>query len=278
MKIKKHKLTASSGDKKVSFKETPNKSGVLAEGLPDTIVIHYTAGASLKSSANWLVNPQAKVSTHLIVGKTGDIIQLADFNIKTWHAGKSAWKGRTNLNSYSIGIEIDNAGQLTKRAEGYYTHFNTKIDDNNVVLAKHKLDTEEKAWEAYTAEQTTAVENICLLLKETYNIKEIVGHDDIAPDRKRDPGPAFPLQQLKDKILLGREDEENDTPEPILAKGITTADYLNIRTKPSGDSPTVTDPLPKGTKVKITKTQGDWSYVKVQTEGWVSKKWIKTFE
>lgn len=120
-----------------------------------------------------------------------------------------------------------------------------------------------------------------MLLKENYCITEIVGHDDISPDRKRDPGPAFPLDKLKDKILYGRNDEspgmDFEEGESQPQKGITTADHLNIRTKPSGQSSTVTEPLPKGTKVEITETQGNWSKVKVEIEGWVSKKWVKTF-
>lgn len=278
MKIQDHKLTSLKDEVEISFEETPNHSGQFAEGLPDTIVIHYTAGASLESSANWLKNPEANASAHLVVGKSGKIIQLAPFNIKTWHAGTSSWKGREKLNNFSIGIEIDNAGLLSKHADGYYTYFNKKIDDVNVLLAKHKFDTEEKAWESYTEKQISAVEEICIALVKNYNIVEILGHDDIAPKRKKDPGPAFPLQQLKDKILYGRKEEsEDDESKLITSKGIVTANFLNIRSKPSIQSPLVNDPLPKGTKVQIVETKDDWMYVKVLTEGWVSKKWVKTF-
>ncbi|MCF8296607.1 MAG: N-acetylmuramoyl-L-alanine amidase [Saprospiraceae bacterium] len=277
MKTQNHLLHPSTDKEKISFKESPNHSGEFKENLPDTIVIHYTAGSSLQSSANWLTNPKAKASAHLIVGKSGEIVQLVPFNKISWHAGKSDWKGRSGLNNYSIGIEIDNAGILEKRIDGYYTWFGKKVDDNKVVLAKHKDQQTEKAWEAYTDKQIEAVENICLCLKDEYNITEIVGHDDIAPKRKSDPGPAFQMQKLKDKILYGRKDEViDDIPETNLTEVIVTADLLNIRTKPSADAATVTSPLAKGTKLKVMEIDGNWSKVKLETEGWVSSKYLKT--
>jgi len=276
MKIENHKLKSVEGDFDILYQETSNHSNKFATALPDTIVIHYTAGSSLQSSADWLCNHDAQASAHIIVGKKGKIIQLAAFDTITWHAGISQWNERKNLNKFSIGIEIDNAGLLEKRADGYYTHFGEKVKESNVVIAKHKFDQEEKAWEAFTQEQIKVVEKICFILKEQYNIIEIVGHDDIAPERKRDPGPAWPLRKLKETILYGRKDDNSDQ-ITNLSKGIVTADYLNIRSKPSAQSSKVTDPIPKGTKLKILETKGDWSYVKVEIEGWVSKKWLKTF-
>jgi len=197
-----HKLVDPEGRRTISYMETPNHSGRFTGNLPDTVVIHYTAGASLKSSANWLTDRRANASAHLVIGKWSEMIQLAPFNVRTWHAGISSWKGRYNLNNYSIGIELDNAGILEKREDGYYTAFNKKIDLASVVLARHKLDTSEKAWEAFPWEQIEAVIEACQLLKNTYNIREIVGHDDISPTRKRDPGPAFPMQYLKSRLGL----------------------------------------------------------------------------
>ena len=275
MKIKDHKLIAESGDK-VEFKETPNHSGEFGEGLPDTIVIHYTAGGSLDSSVNWLINPDAKASAHLVIAKDGKVVQLAPFNIKTWHAGISRWKNRKNLNHYSIGIELDNAGLLEKRADGYYTHFDKKIDNARVVLARHKNQQEEKAWEAFTEKQIERVEVICQLLAKEYSVKELVGHDDIAPGRKTDPGPAFPLNTIRDKILFGRkDDEEADLAGKSGKKGMVTADFLNIRSKPDLGSLKVSDPLPGGTKVRIMDEKDGWYYVNVDLEGWVSSKWVK---
>ena len=85
-------------------------------GEPDMIILHYTAGSSAISSAKFLVRPDVKASAHVVIGRDGQVIQLVPFNIEAWHAGKSSYGGRSELNHYSIGIELDNLGQL--RLEG----------------------------------------------------------------------------------------------------------------------------------------------------------------
>ena len=116
MDIKDNWFVASDKDA-VEIKKSPNHSGKFRNNLPDTIVLHYTAGASVNSCVNWLCNPAAKASAHLIVGKNGEVVQLVGFDTVAWHAGKSEWKGRKNLNQFSIGIELDNAGLLEKCAD-----------------------------------------------------------------------------------------------------------------------------------------------------------------
>ncbi len=279
MKIQDHQLVPENDEENIRFEKTPNQSGPFNDNLPDTVIIHYTGGNSIESSVNWLKNPKANASAHVVVGKTGEIVQMVPLNIIAWHAGASRWKGRQRLNNYSIGIEIDNAGLLEKRAEGYYTYFDKRMSNQKVVLARHKHGDEEKAWEAYNEKQIATVEEICRLLKDTYNINEILGHDDVAPGRKIDPGPAFPLQKLQDKILFGRTDENpyfGDLETSMGYRGVVTAEYLNIRSKPSIDSLKTMDPLPRGTRVDILKQQGNWLYVDVDITGWVHKNWIKT--
>ncbi len=275
--IEQHKLADATGGIKISQQETPNVSGPFKAGLPDTIVIHYTAGSSAQSSAKWLQNPSAKASAHLVIGKAGEIIQLAPFNIRTWHAGRSSWKGRSGLNQYSIGIEIDNAGPLTLTADGYQTHFGAKVENKDVVLASHKLETNQRGWQAYTSKQLEVVEQVCMALTEAYGIQEIVGHEDIAPSRKRDPGPAFPMAALQSKVIYGRNEDLPEEPEELSdGLAVVLADNLNIRESPDTGASLTSNPLPKGTKVKITQSRGDWSYVEADIQGWVSKRWLRT--
>ena len=276
MKIENDKLQGQLNGHRVKYKETPNHSGPFNAGSPDTIIVHYTAGGSLNGSVNWLCNPQAKASAHLVVGKDGEIVQLAPFNRITWHAGRSRWKSRSGLNRFSIGIEIDNAGILEKRVGGFFTYFGKEIDQSSVVIAQHKNRDKEMAWEAYTPEQIEAVESICLLLKQHYPISEILGHDDIAPDRKTDPGPAFPMQRLQDRILYGRRDDEDEPEEETERfRAVVIANSLNIRDRPRIDAPKVTDPLPKGTVVEVLDSANGWSQVEIKTRGWVSSRYLK---
>lgn len=76
------------------------------------IVLHYTAGTSAESSALFLTRPEVSASAHVVIGREGEVFQLVPFNIEAWHAGKSWYAGRGGLNRYSIGIELDNLGEL----------------------------------------------------------------------------------------------------------------------------------------------------------------------
>src|SRR5882672_10600458 len=100
------------------FKPSANHGRGFAAGFPDALIIHFTAGASAESSAAWLCNPQAKASAHVVVARDGSIIQLVPFDTVAWHAGASSYGGRSGYNQYSIGIETDYPGRLTRTQGG----------------------------------------------------------------------------------------------------------------------------------------------------------------
>ena len=253
----------------VSFVETPNKGGDLA---PRYLVFHYTAGKSAQSSIDWLTNPEAKASAHLILARDGSICQLAPFNVKTWHAGISNWEGLSGLNSYSIGIEMDNAGPLKKVGDQYQAWFGTLYAENQVLYAKHRLDEEPRWWQAYTEVQIQRALELAQLLVRHYGLKDVVGHEDIAPDRKRDPGPAFPLEHVR-AMVLGRSEEEQ-------VRYRVTASSLNIRSGPGVEFPSVAEPLKQGTAVVLLEKRDRWSKVELaengDIEGWVRNSFLET--
>ncbi|NOS82277.1 MAG: N-acetylmuramoyl-L-alanine amidase [Nitrospira sp.] len=252
----------------VSFIETPNKGGDLS---PRYLVFHYTAGKSAASSVSWLTNPEAKASAHLVLARDGTITQLAPFNVKTWHAGISHWDGLSGLNSHSIGIEMDNAGPLKKVGDRYQAWFGTLYGVAQVIHAKHRLDEEFRWWHAYTEVQIQRALELARLLVRHYGLKDVVGHEDIAPDRKRDPGPAFPLEHIR-AMVLGREEEERERYE-------VTASALNIRSGPGVEFPSVAEPLMKGTIVALQEKRDRWSKVELlangDVEGWVRNQFLK---
>ncbi len=273
MTIKEHLLEGEG----VNFTESPNHGGLFDTSLPDTIIMHYTGGSSAKSSVNWLCNPKAKASAHLVIGRDGAITQLLPFNTIAWHAGKSEYRERIGFNKYSIGIEMDNAGRLTKGGEGYTSSFGRIYKEKEVVEAVRRNESTPAFWHQYTEEQITAAHDICLELVDTYEISSILGHEEIAPRRKTDPGPAFPLDKLRDRVL-NRDRAEESAEEPLLVQntGLVTASKLNIRSSPLFNAPTVAPPLIKGTMVDILQETNGWYEVNVQTRGWVKKEYIKT--
>lgn len=157
--------------------------GTFDAGEPQFIILHYTAGTSFDSDLTQLTaDDSTEVSSHLLIDRDGYIAQLVPFNIVAWHAGVSSWEGYESLNYHSIGIELVNPGYAR---EGI--NF-----DGPTIHAAHKNGGEELDWYLYTDEQVLAVVDCCKALMRAYpTITEVIGHDDVAPDRKVDPGPAW---------------------------------------------------------------------------------------
>lgn len=260
------------GDK-VSFKKTPNVSGEFKAGDLDTIIIHYTAGP-FQPSLNTLTNPRAKASAHLIVGRDGRIAQLAPFNIMTWHAGRSYYKGRSGFNKYSIGIEIENDGSLKKSGNVYRAWYGATHKEEDVVKATHRNQRTAKYWHTYTQPQIELVTEICRQLVEAYDIKYILGHEEICPQNKQDPGPAFPLDDLRYRLLHNNRSEDGKPQKEEVVMRVA-ASKLNIRSQPSTNGSKVARPLAGGTKVKVLEQKHGWMRVKTEIEGWVFGKYLE---
>jgi len=131
------------------------------------IIIHYTGMQSERESLKKLISPKSKVSCHYLINRKGMIFSLVKEKNIAWHAGKSMWGKYKNLNKNSIGIELVNKG--------------------------HKY-----GYQAFTKAQIKKLVQLCKNLKRKYKIKNklILGHSDIAPLRKIDPGEKFPWYYL----------------------------------------------------------------------------------
>ena len=134
-KISRHIL---SGENVEYFATSGKDSGLFADGLPDTVIIHYTAEGSLEKAVDLLRDPLIKASAHLVVGRNGQVKQLIPFNKIAWHAGQSSWKDRTGLNRYAVGIEIDNAGKLTKVGDQHQTWYGAFIPPEELFYGVHR--------------------------------------------------------------------------------------------------------------------------------------------
>jgi len=265
MKITNHKLTAEAGEAAVPFTNSPNQGGVIT---PKYLIIHYTAGRSAQSSADWFMNPQSNASAHIVIGKDGSVRQLVPFNKKAFHAGVSRWADLIGFNSHSIGIELDNPGKLTRVGNNWQSWFGQQYADNLVVQATHKHQDTPAGWHVFTEVQIEACIKISQLLISHYQLINILGHEDIAPLRKEDPGPAFPMESFKARVL-GREDDVADI-------FMVNTENTNFRTGPSTANASM-GKLKKGTKVEFIKNQLDWYHVYLvkkpagiaEVEGWI---------
>lgn len=243
-------------------------SGPFAAGQPDTIIIHYTASDTYDATLRALVDPKHRASAHVLIGRDGKIGQLVPFNTIAWHAGKSSWGARQGLNYCSIGIEIVNAGPLERKGDGYVSWWGKQYGADEVVQATHRNETKPGHWHRYSIEQTIAVRELCVCLARFYGITEILGHEEIAPGRKQDPGPAFDLDGLR-KDVLGKDTSERGSM-------VVAADTLNVRQGPGSNHPLAGDPLTRGTKTRILDRQGGWTRVEVVRQGWVADQFLST--
>lgn len=289
MNISNHRLDG------VPFKASPNHGGLLAGGRPDAIIIHYTAGLSAQSSVSWLCNPQAKASAHVVIGRDGKITQLVPFDIVAWHAGKSSFGGRSGYNQFSIGIELDNPGRLVRTEDGRFMAFGRRFEAEHVLHARHRNESSLSYWLDYPEAQIEAAFELCEALCGSYPIREILGHEEIAPGRKSDPGPAFPLELFRRRLVERdrSEDGADDAPPsptsavgmppPVAAirLGLVTASKLNIRTSPRADAPLAAPALVRGTVLTLAAEQHPgWLRASVRerpaVNGWVKAEYVRT--
>ena len=180
---------------------SPTVGGRFEAPNPDTIIIHFTDGDTLEAAIDTLCDANRKVSAHLVVGRDGALVQLVAFDQIAWHAGQSSWGNRTQFNQYSLGIEVQNAGRLELNEGRYISSLGQEYPPDEVCQAVHRNQVDPCFWHAYPEEQLGAIKRVCRLLVATYQIHHILGHEEIAPHRKIDPGPAFPLDQLRHHLL-----------------------------------------------------------------------------
>lgn len=262
----------------MTFADCPKRGGLLRD--PDTIIIHYTGGDSARGSAEWLCASSVQASAHIIIDRvTATTYQLVPFNVVAWHAGESSFTfpdgtERSGFNQFSIGIELDNAGPLTKTNAGYQAWFGHLYPESETFCGTHKHQTEARYWHAFSEVQLRRLLEICRLLVDAYPIKHILGHDDIAPTRKTDPGPAFPMERLQQRLIHPHRNQ--DGPDPTKATvGRVTASELNIRSGPSADNEAVAHPLTRNQVVRVIEKKGEWYHVRTAIEGWVHANYIE---
>ena len=162
--------------------------------VPRCIIIHYTAGRDYESSLRWLTDPASRVSAHFLVGRKGQLAQLVPVGLDAWHAGSSKWREYDRLNRYSVGIELDNHGLLKGEPGNYRTWYGDKVPDRDTITLTHPQTGVPSGWHRYTDQQLRKLDEVILWVRSQYDKRalSVIGHYQVAPTRKIDPGPAFP--------------------------------------------------------------------------------------
>lgn len=163
-----------------SYKFTSPNFGLRPKDmLIDSIVIHYTEMSDDISALKRLCDEEAQVSSHYLISKTGEIFSLVPDHLRAWHAGPSCWRGREKVNDFSIGIELDNNGK-----------------------------------EIFEKDLMNSLISLCHELIEIHPIdqRNIVGHSDIIPSRKFDPGRLFDWKLMAENNIGIFPKELKETP------------------------------------------------------------------
>ena len=181
------------------------------------IVLHYTGMKTELKAIKKLTNIQSEVSSHYLIKNNGEIVMLVPDLYTAWHAGKSSWRSCKSLNKESIGIEITNPGHA----------FNYKRFSKKQVKSLLKL-------------------SLFLINKYQINAKNILGHSDVSPDRKKDPGEKFPWKYLsqnkvglwheiaKVKLIKNRKIKTSKKDKEIFLMNLFKIGYSNKFTKNTG--------------------------------------------
>lgn len=194
----------------------------------DSIIIHYTDMRSADETLAWFSNPLAHVSSHYLIDQEGHIYQVVEEDKRAWHAGESYWQGCTDLNSCSIGIELDNLGH----SYGYHPFPEAQID---------------------------ALLMLCEDIRTRWPIPpfRILGHSDVAPCRKQDPGHLFPWEKLARAGLGLWPTKYDELTHPGLPRSqrslaMTIPSSIICRSAPRSDHPeaSLRDPQKRGEAIQ----------------------------
>jgi N-acetylmuramoyl-L-alanine amidase len=258
--------------KAINLGQTKNVSpNPFVRGEPQFLIMHYTAGWT--GAAQLLFGPNDPPrSAHFNITRKGEVYQISDTKRVTWHAGKSFWRGISMLNPHSIGIEHENWGYWRPKIKPATAEAARKA---GWVESQHKFykgHGPTQLWEPYPEEQILAsLELSAWILKTHPTIIDIRGHDDIAPGRKMDPGPAFPLERFRD--LLHPLDQEKVHDKDMYKVNATT---LNVRGGQGTNFEKIGE-LKSGDEVIVLQDAGEWSYIqntKDGKQGWVYDQFL----
>ena len=166
---------------------------------PTLLVIHYTASMSDDGDLRWLRSDQSNVSAHFVIARDGRVTQLVPLDRAAWHAGISKWvyqgEQRRDVNDFSVGVELCNAGPVFRSGSWLSVNLGGRMQSYR---GADPVEAGGGLWEPFGEAQLAALGRLVEDLKEASYSLEMVGHNEIAPSRKRDPGPAFPWARYRE--------------------------------------------------------------------------------
>ena len=211
---------------------------------PSAIILHYTAG-NTDASLGWMTTKD-KPSAHYCITPDGTIHQLVKEENRAWHAGAAFWRGNKDINSQSIGIEIVGFGY-----DG--DHVPTGVEKDELV----NVSGSNKQWFPFPEPQMEVVFNLVADIQSRYNIPDhmIIGHSDVAPGRKVDPGPLFPWENLHSDRKIGAWPNFDKALQYVEIPDVTTPIWVQKHLRDYGYGVNLTGDFDKQTTMAIQAFQ-----------------------
>ena len=284
-KVKDHRLVTDDG-RSYPFIEAvkTNYNPRPGSNQPKYLIMHFTTGTEIRQAVNTFQDPKEGTSIHLIIGRDGRVIQMVPFDRAAFHAGLSFWENQSNLNNFTIGIELDNAGFLARTRDAlHWQRKGVVIPDENTHSARHIKDFKAKQWEKFPQQQVDAAFVIAKALVEELGLEDILGHDQVNFPNRYDPGPLFEEHLEEWRLALyGRREAKIEKFRVVqLEAGERAGFYVNREgRKPKLNHPVVPGPSPaKGKPVKVIEKLDPWWQIRVlsgsRPVGWMRKENIR---
>ncbi len=239
----------------------------LSYQVPELIIIRSTETKKFKNH----FNSNNKPSVHIKVDRNGLVTQLIPFNLSGSHAKNGYWEGDGELDRKSIAIELENAGKLKFKDDGFYTLDNVKVETDNVFTGVHQNEEKPSYWQKYTEKQVFMAEQLCRLLLMSYQVKYILGNEEICPGLNVDPGPAFPLDRIRNNVFS--EFSKGTILEPAFCFN------SNVKEQSSYamllNETFLRDTENKGKIINIRPKSGGWYKLNIDLGGCIKEEWVK---
>jgi N-acetylmuramoyl-L-alanine amidase len=245
---------------------------------PKYLIMHFTTGTEMRQTINTFQNPSEGVSTHLLIGRDGRVIQFVPFDHAANHCGFSYWEDQSRLNNCTIGIELDNAGYLSLSEDGQnWVRKGKVIPPDQEEEARHIKDYSSRHWEIFPRQQLDAAFAIAKALVKKYKLVDILGHDQVNVKFRKDPGPLFEehIQALRSE-LFDRPDAETTVYKTVAGED---GGEIKIYRDNLGRKPVLNHPLVPGVRlragrpVKVLEKHGVWWVIRLlsgdRPVGWV---------
>ena len=229
----------------------------------------------VKSTTNQYLNESGHINgnitnspTHVLIDRDGLVTQFIPFNEQIAVAISGSWEGMKNLASRSIILTFVNHGRLQKQGDEFISQDGTVIDRTDVFTGIHQNEESLSYWQKFTDSQVSIAEKIIRCLTSAYQVKYILGYEEVCPGLQTDPGPAFPLEIMRRKVMKDQEQEFGtvlnfkNTMHQLDLNTVLREDVMALKAERNAKI------------VNIRRKNGGWYKVNIDLGGFIKEKWI----